>query len=316
LLSLFGVGTGGPSISSCSSAPIDAEMFDISTMHVSVATQTEQLNPTAQTFTSVATQTEQWNPTAPQKLISVAVQTGQWNPTATQMSQTFISIDNQTDSANAVSKIIQPTFIDVEVMCNQIENNISTPTKNKFAAHLLGSPASFSCSQNSNTETIGDQESSFQCSSSTSESDSIGLSEDECFPLDLNLSKDKYIVFGSELEKLFKRCHFHSSCTGVVSFQKRFTGIMVTYVTSCSNDHDFVWHSQPLLNRVPLGNLLLSAAVLYTGNTYTTLAEIFECFNLQMFCARTFYDMQGIWLFPTIKSMWKDQQKRILSGTV
>ena len=80
---------------------------------------------------------------------------------------------------------------------------------------------------------------------------------------------------------------------------------MVSYKLTCSENHSYTWQSQPTINRTALSNVLLSAATLYTGNTYSTLAEIVDCCGIKLFSQVTFYEILKRLLFPSINSMWR-----------
>jgi hypothetical protein len=79
----------------------------------------------------------------------------------------------------------------------------------------------------------------------------------------------KYLVFENDLLKLFLFCPNCKSC--ISSLTKKTTGSMLTVTYTCANGHENVWHSQPVIRRMPAGNLLLSSAIVLSGNTLTDL---------------------------------------------
>ena len=84
-------------------------------------------------------------------------------------------------------------------------------------------------------------------------------------------SSPKYIVFEEELLKLFGRC---VKCGGEVlekELLKKGSALKVT--TLCKNSHSKEWVSQPLVNRAAAGNVLLSGAIFFTGNTFSHLCD-------------------------------------------
>ena len=216
----------------------------------------------------------------------------------------FVSVGTQT---------VWPINIEIIRSSSPMLDISSTSSQKIDSESLPKCPTASACNQRS---LFGLDDSFYYCTS-TSESESISSSEEDITNDNQRPAKDKFIVYESELDKLFETCHHTVSCgSAVVSLEKRVCGTVITYETTCVSSHNFVWHSQPLINRMPEGNLLLAAATLYTGNTYTTLAEIFDCFGLQLFCAKTFYDIQNKWLFPAIKSMWRSHQMSVLSGKI
>ena len=101
-------------------------------------------------------------------------------------------------------------------------------------------------------------------------------------------SEKKFIVFESSLNKLLKRC---PDCGDVITECKRkTTGSMLSIELTCNSGHTLNWDSQPVVKRKPLGNLLLSAAILFTGNTFTAISQFASCFHLQFFSESVFYD--------------------------
>ena len=86
----------------------------------------------------------------------------------------------------------------------------------------------------------------------------------------------KFIVFEEELDKLFQFC---SECgLPVIEKKKCLKGCMVTVKTVCLEGHTCIWNSQSYANGIPLGNLLLPAAILFSGNTYANLHQFSSIF--------------------------------------
>ena len=44
-------------------------------------------------------------------------------------------------------------------------------------------------------------------------------------------------------------------------------------ITTTLNGHSKQWHSQPTVNGTAIGNLLIPAAILFTGNTFEHVAD-------------------------------------------
>ena len=216
----------------------------------------------------------------------------------------FVSVGTQT---------VWPINIEIIRSSSPMLDISSTSSQKIDSESLPKCPTASECNQRS---LFGLDDSFYYCTSS-SKSESISSSEEDIINDTQRPVKNKFIVYESELDKLFETYHHTVSCgSATVSFEKRVCGTVITYETTCVTYHNLIWHSQSLINRMPEGNLLLAAAILYTGNTYTTLAEISDCFDLQLFCAKTFYGIQNKWLFPAIKSMWRSHQMSVLSGKI
>ena len=108
----------------------------------------------------------------------------------------------------------------------------------------------------------------------------------------------KYLVFRSCLKSLWHHC---SSCGSIVTnTQETTSGSCVTVKLFCINGHKTQWNSQPLINNMPAGNLLTSAAILFSGNTFYRVSQVSSLLNLQFFSKATFYGIQNKFLFPVI----------------
>ena len=83
------------------------------------------------------------------------------------------------------------------------------------------------------------------------------------------LDQRKYLIFLSNLEEFLQ---FWNQCGAVIIQKKLFyRGTMVGYVMQC---HDYVWRRQPVEHHLPLGNLLVSGAILATGNSVSKVTEL------------------------------------------
>ena len=85
-------------------------------------------------------------------------------------------------------------------------------------------------------------------------------------------------------------------------------GTLLVIKGSCHDGHIVNWQSQPLIGRIPAGNLLLACAILFSGSTFTKLETIANLLNLAIFNERTFYRIQEARLFPLVNSYYKDNQ--------
>ena len=105
-----------------------------------------------------------------------------------------------------------------------------------------------------------------------------------------------FIVSKEVLNKLFKVC---IPCVQAILEQSKFIkGRMVIVKSTCINGHINTWDSQPYVNGIPLCNLLIPAAILFTGNTFTPIEHFSSCFSPQMISKTTFYTVQNKYVFP------------------
>ena len=80
---------------------------------------------------------------------------------------------------------------------------------------------------------------------------------------------------------------------------------MLSVELTCHNGHKELWESQPVVKRKPLGNLLVAAAILFTGNTFSSISRLASCLNLQFFSESVFYETQLKYLFPVVNEAWE-----------
>ena len=119
----------------------------------------------------------------------------------------------------------------------------------------------------------------------------------------------KYIVFQNELQQLMKWCPV---CGAAVIKNESITlGTLLCVTLTCLKCHIFKLQSQPVLGRMPAGNLLVSSAILLSGSTYTKIANFSEILNLQYLGEKTFYSIQNEYLFPEINYAWLSEQNSV-----
>jgi len=121
----------------------------------------------------------------------------------------------------------------------------------------------------------------------------------------------KYLVFESELEKLFIYC---SSCGALITkTDKHLNGSMLSVTSECQYGHINTWHSQPLLRRMPAGNLLISSAILLSGSTFSRTEHFFNILCMPILHKSEFYRIQATYLEPTVNECWLMHQTAVLS---
>ena len=125
-----------------------------------------------------------------------------------------------------------------------------------------------------------------------------------------DVTKDcKFIVFESQLMQLFQGCH---SCGLEVKLKTSIRGTLLVLNSVCPNGHILFWQSQPMVRGMVAGNLLLPAAILLCGLTFTSIANLANVFNLAVFCERSFYRLQKEYLYPVVHTNYIIQQKAVI----
>lgn len=122
---------------------------------------------------------------------------------------------------------------------------------------------------------------------------------------------NKYIVFETKLLDLFKLCRDCGS--GNVYIKKRVMGTLLIITVECySCDKSSKWESQPFYQNRPAGNLLLSAATLFAGGSWTMMRRILSQLRLACIADQTFYTIQRESLQPAIQRRWSEQQQQVV----
>ena len=81
---------------------------------------------------------------------------------------------------------------------------------------------------------------------------------------------------------------------------------------TCPDGHVLSWQSQPLIRDVGAGYLLVAAAILFCGLTFTGISNLAKLLNLVMFSESTFYRLQKEYLFSVIHTNYVMQQDAVL----
>jgi hypothetical protein len=136
-----------------------------------------------------------------------------------------------------------------------------------------------------------------------------GESSDGDFQAHELVNERKFIVFESKLDQLFINC---KECGSLCEIDKTHTGSMVTIKTVCCNNHIFEWRSQPYLNNLPTGNLLIPSAIVFTGGTYEASKQFSQALNMNFVNKDQFYKVQSNVIFPIINKAYNIQQNAVI----
>lgn len=118
----------------------------------------------------------------------------------------------------------------------------------------------------------------------------------------------KWIVNESKLMELFKKC---STCGALMSEADqtiKTIGSRITVSCKCNNGHTGHWESCPNTCGMPENNLLAAVATLFTGATFTDIADWAGLLNLQLPQKTTCNNIQASYLIPVIEAAYKKQE--------
>ncbi|KAE8631078.1 hypothetical protein XENTR_v10001069 [Xenopus tropicalis] len=125
----------------------------------------------------------------------------------------------------------------------------------------------------------------------------------------------KFIVFESCLDFLFYKmcCRFGNGCKAhITKIEKFVDGSFLSVTARCQNGHRFhLWHSQPLMGCMAVGNILTAAAVLFSGSNFHKVYEMNSVLGLQQISKTVYDSYQNTFLFPTIDLHWQQECLRL-----
>ena len=64
--------------------------------------------------------------------------------------------------------------------------------------------------------------------------------------------------------------------------------------------------------KIPAGNLLLSAAILYSGSMISQTLRMLKILKVQCFSRQTYHKHQKNYLIPVVIKMWKEEQEKLV----
>ena len=172
------------------------------------------------------------------------------------------------------------------------------------------------CSELDDYESNDPHDASFHCSDLSYASDEEEAT-DESVP---HPSQErKFIVFESSLDQLIAKIKCPVCGKPQSNLKKTLVGSMVKVHTECLDDHTILnWNSQPLLGRMPSGNLLCSAATLFSGETFQHMKNFADFLRLEFIGKTTFFEIQREILLPVVDTAFKSHIKKVreeLNGT-
>ena len=127
-----------------------------------------------------------------------------------------------------------------------------------------------------------------------------------------DINEPEFIVFWSCLLSLFGFCFTCLSKSFIDKVSVR--GTLLYVKTIWKNNHVFEWKSQPKLKNISIGNILLSSSILYSGNTFGQIYEMFKMINTAYISKARFFEIQKMLLFPVVNRFCKMLKDEIYEG--
>ncbi|XP_075692943.1 uncharacterized protein LOC142660246 [Rhinoderma darwinii] len=170
-----------------------------------------------------------------------------------------------------------------------------------------------------NSELTEDEDESFLVPSDVEDEDDVKhVFQDLDSPVENLVEDEKFIVFESCLKKLIMMipCMSETKCMSpLTQYRKETIGSYLSIEVRCRSGHtSYLWESQPRHGYQPLGNVLLSAAVLFSGSSFLKSQHMFKLLNLKSIDKSTYYKNQSMYLFPAINHHWREEQKAVIQS--
>ena len=93
----------------------------------------------------------------------------------------------------------------------------------------------------------------------------------------------------------------------------RHTGTVVVE-SVCINGHLRTWSSQPMSDKLPWGNLLCCAGILFRGSSPGKAINFLNQMGILTMCKRTNHRIQEAYLIPVVSAVWEGKQKRFFEA--
>lgn len=116
----------------------------------------------------------------------------------------------------------------------------------------------------------------------------------------------KYIVFEDCLMSLFSKC---CKCGASTEVTKSMIGSFLhvkQYCVTCAAT--FEWDSQPFIQNIPAGNILLSSSILFCGALPSQILRVMQTLRCATITKRTFFKHQKKYLQASVLRVYRRHQ--------
>lgn len=122
-----------------------------------------------------------------------------------------------------------------------------------------------------------------------------------------------FLVAESSLLGLFRFCPVcQSECERKVDSR---LGTKITVTQKClSCTFSTSWDSQPSVGDIPVGNIMLSSSILFSGGSPTKVLRILKHMNVPTICYSTFMNHQKKYLHTAVQRKYQQQQSTLLTN--
>ena len=75
------------------------------------------------------------------------------------------------------------------------------------------------------------------------------------------------------------------------------------------------WTNQPLVNNMPLANLLVLSSILFSDSLPSKALPVFSHLNMKVISSQTFFQHQRKFLQPAVATLWRQKQSCYIAET-
>ena len=94
----------------------------------------------------------------------------------------------------------------------------------------------------------------------------------------------------------------------------RYVGTVLIVDTLCVDNHRHQWCSSGSTRGIFNNNLIICAAILFSGNNFQKITQLAKICSLKLVCPRTFFMIQKSYLYPSIDDYYSRCQKIIFNN--
>ena len=214
----------------------------------------------------------------------------------------------QNDYPNPEPQLICWITIIMQIICTTLNQNLKQPENEQ----QLDQPSTSSTYKNElNKGTDENELDVAACSTSDDYHPDCSSDSEQENDVASPLQTRNFMVNEDRLDEFFNLC-----CTcGLAKIEKKkkiVKGSVSSIEAVCIQGHVNKWDSQPSINGMPIDNLLIPAAILFSSNTFTPINHFATCLNLQLVNKSNFYKIQDKYVFLVVQNSWHDQQQQLL----
>jgi hypothetical protein len=124
----------------------------------------------------------------------------------------------------------------------------------------------------------------------------------------------KFIAFESSILELCGLVCCSECRNPMMITNTSYVGSTLRLEFTCPNSHEYVWRAQPMVNKMALGNLMLSAAIVFSGNTYSRFRQMADYVNLGFPNESTYRSVANKYVYPVVNEAWLAEKRVVVNS--